>query len=153
MQEMEQDLTRTLHALTARLDRAADALLRTEAGLTYSRFLPLFMVGSQGADTQRVLADRLGLSEPSVSRMTRVLVEEGLLEVISKPGEGNRRRLKLTRVGQQVVKRWGRRLEQRFAELVDDAGVPYQRYAQYTQRLIEQLESAGAPLPVVRALR
>jgi DNA-binding MarR family transcriptional regulator len=138
---MEEDLSRTLHALTARLDRAADAVLRAEAGLSYSRFLALFMVRSLGADTQRALAEGLGVSEPSVSRMTRVLSEEGLLRVVADPAGGNRRQLRLTSAGEQLVKRWGGELEKRFAGLVEDAGVPYRTYAEYTRRLLEQLDA------------
>jgi DNA-binding MarR family transcriptional regulator len=141
---MERDLSRSLHALTARLDRAADTILRAEAGLSYSRFLALFMVRSLGADTQRALAERLGVSEPSVSRMTRVLAEQGLLRVVADPGGGNRRRLTLTPAGEQVVKHWGGDLEERFAALVDEAGVPYRRYADDTERLLERLEAAEA---------
>jgi DNA-binding MarR family transcriptional regulator len=138
------DLSRSLHALTARLDREADAILRAEAGLSYSRFVALFMVRSMGADTQRALAERLGVSEPSVSRMTRVLSEEGLLQVAADPRGGNRRRLMLTAAGELVVKRWGGLLEERLAELVADAGVPYRRYAEYTQRLLDQLDAPKA---------
>ena len=76
---MGQDLSRSLHTLTARLDRAADQILRTEAGLSYSRFLTLFMIGSAGADTQRALSERLGVTEPSVSRMTHALEKAGLV--------------------------------------------------------------------------
>jgi DNA-binding MarR family transcriptional regulator len=141
---VERDLSRSLHALTARLDRAADAILRAEAGLSYSRFLALFMIRSLGADTQRALAERLGVSEPSVSRMTRVLAEEGLVQVVADPGGGNRRRLTLTRTGEEVVQRWGGRLEERFAALVDDAGVPYRTYAEYTERLLERLDASEA---------
>lgn len=137
---VQQDLSRNLHALTARLDRAADAILREEAGLSYARFLVLFRVRSLGAVTQRALAERLGLSEPSVSRMARVLAEEGLLEVAPDPAGGNRRRLTLTPSGEGLVKRWGGELEKRFAALVTDAGVPYRTYAEYTQRLLGQLD-------------
>jgi DNA-binding MarR family transcriptional regulator len=147
---VQQDLSRSLHALTARLDRAADAILRAEAGLSYSRFLALFMVRSLGADTQRALAERLGVSEPSVSRMTRVLSEEGLLRVVADPGGGNRRQLTLTPAGEQLVKRWGGELEKRFAALVEDAGVPYRTYAEHTRRLLEQL---GAPELTSRSRR
>ena len=56
---MDRDLSRSLHKLTARLDRAADAMLRREAGVSYARFLALYMVGLEGADTQRALAERL----------------------------------------------------------------------------------------------
>src|SRR5258708_37295033 len=105
---MERDLSRSLHALTARLDRAADAVLRAEAGLSYSRFLALYMVGSHGADTQRELAERLGVTEPSVSRMTRVLGDAGLIEAVADPAGGNRRRLTLAPGrGQRAVPRGG----------------------------------------------
>jgi DNA-binding MarR family transcriptional regulator len=134
------DLSRSLHALTARLDRAADSILRAEAGISYSRFMVLFMVRSLGADTQRALAENLGVSEPSVSRMTRVLANEGLLKVVPEPAGGNRHRLTLTPAGERLVKRWGGYLEERFARLVADAGVPYKTYARYTERLLEQLE-------------
>ncbi len=140
---MEPDLSRSLHTLTARLDRAADTFLRAEAGLSYPRFLALFMVGAHGADTQRVLAERLGVSEPSVSRMTGVLTDEGLLETLSDPAGGNRHRLSLTAAGEQIVSRWGGELERRLATLVKDSGVPYRAYVEYTKRLLDQLDAVG----------
>lgn len=141
---MERDLSRSLHALTARLDRAADALLRAEADVSYARFLALFMVGSWGADTQRALAQRLGVTEPSVSRMTRVLADAGLLEAVADPAGGHRRQLRLTEAGQELVHRWGGQLEERLAELVESAGVPYQTYLKYTKRLLERLDAPQA---------
>jgi DNA-binding MarR family transcriptional regulator len=139
---VEQELGRCLHTLTARLDRAGDAFLRAEAGLSYRRFLALFMVGTWGADTQRVLAERLGVTEPSVSRMTRVLGEQGLLETASDPRGGNRHRLMLTAAGEQLVRRWGGELERRLAALVNASGVPYDSYLQHTKRLLDQLDAA-----------
>jgi len=138
---MERDLSRSLHALTARLDRTADAILQAEAGVSYSRFLALYMVGSPGADTQRELAERLRVTEPSVSRMTRVLKEAGLLEAVADPTGGNRRQLSLSPAGEQLVKPWGGLLEQRFAAIVDASGVPYGTYARYTKRLLEGLDA------------
>jgi hypothetical protein len=35
---------------------------------------------------------------------------------------------------------------------VDDAGVPYQRYVQYTKRLLDQLETGDAPPAAARTL-
>src|SRR5919107_2632533 len=99
---MEGSLTFDLHALTARLDRAADRILRAEVELSYRRFLALLLVG-EGAPTQRVLAERLGLTEPSTSRMVGVLAEEGLLDVTADPAGGNRRRLVLTPAGKERV--------------------------------------------------
>ena len=146
---MEHDLSRNLHTLTARLDRAADELLRVEANLSYRRFLTLFMVGSWGVDTQRALAERLGVTEPSVSRMTRVLEEAGLLQAAADPAGGNRRRLRLTEAGAMLVERWGGVLEERLAALVEISGVPYRSYAAHTKRLLQALHEAepGAAPP------
>ena len=138
---MERDLSRSIHQLTARLDRAADTFLRTEAGVSYARFLALYMVGLEGADTQRALADRLGVSEPSVSRMVRVLADVGLLETTSDPLGGNRNRLRLTAAGEQLVRRWGMELEDRLARLLEAAGVPYSTYLTHTKRLLAAIEA------------
>ncbi len=135
-------LSYELHKLTARLDRAADQVLQAAAGTTYSRFLALFAI-SEGARTQRELAAWLGVTEPSVSRMVSVLAADGLIEVGATPGMGNRRRLALTATGSQVVGRCGPLLEQRFVGLVEASGVPYDQYATYTGRLIDQLAREG----------
>lgn len=137
---MERELSRSLHVLTARLDREADRLLRDEAGLSYSRFLALHLIGSWGTETQRDLADLLGVTEPSVSRMVRVLEGSGLVEVSPDPGGGNRRRLRLSETGEQCVQRWGGLLEERLASLVYATGVPYETYVDYTKRLLATLE-------------
>jgi DNA-binding MarR family transcriptional regulator len=137
---VDQDLSRSLHKLTARLDRAADAMLRAEAGITYARFLALYMVGLEGADTQRALADRLGVSEPSVSRMVRVLTASGWLQTFAEPGGGNRHHLRLSSAGAELVERWGGELEERFAALVASARVPYRAYRAHTRRLLGALE-------------
>lgn len=136
----DRDLSRSLHKLTARLDRAADSMLRAEAGISYARFLALYMVGLEGADTQRALAERLGVSEPSVSRMVRVLVAAGWLEAFSDPAGGNRRQLRLTAAGAELMERWGGELEARFAALVESAGVSYRAYRAHTRRLLATLE-------------
>jgi DNA-binding MarR family transcriptional regulator len=143
---MDHILSRNLHKLTARLDRAADQLLRTEAGISYARFLALYMVGSEGADTQRALAARLGVSEPSVSRMVRVLSEGGWLETLPDPRGGNRNQLRLTAAGEALVHRWGGQLEERLAALLVAAGVPYRTYLTHTERLLAALDPhpAGA---------
>lgn len=129
-----------LHALTARLDRAADRILQAEYGLSYRRFLALLTVGDLGAATQRALADRLGVSEPSVSRMAGVLVEAGFLDARVDPAGGNRRRLTLTDEGEGIVEEARRLLELRFAELVERSGVRYADYSRDTMLLMGALD-------------
>lgn len=133
---MEQNLSLNLHVLTARLDRAADRILRAEHGISYSRFLALTLVGELGASTQRTLAEYLGVTEPSVSRMTGVLAADGLLDVQPDPAGGNRRRLSLTDAGKRRVTSIRQEFEDRLAAVVAESGVPYAEYAEHTARLL-----------------
>lgn len=140
---VERDLSRSLHALTARMDRAADRILRLEQGVSLRRFLALYAVRELGGPTQRELAEWMGVTEPSVSRMTRVLAAEELLEVRTDRGAGNRRLLRLTSAGSGLVVRCGALLEDRFAALVDSAGVSYEDYSALTRRLLVHLEDGA----------
>jgi DNA-binding MarR family transcriptional regulator len=97
------------------------------------------MAGAWEADTQRALAARLGVTEPSLSRMICALVASGLLEAAGDPGGGNRRLLRLTEAGTELVARRGSELEQRLAALVGECGLSYQTYAENTQRLVAAL--------------
>jgi DNA-binding MarR family transcriptional regulator len=133
-------LSYELHKLTARLNRAADELLDREQGISYARFLALFAVKETNG-SQRDLAQWLGQTEPSTSRMVSVLADEGLLEVTRLEGAGNRRRLRLTNGGEHLVERCGRLLEGRFEELVRRSGVPYEPYQRHTRRLLHQLDA------------
>ncbi|WP_232661014.1 MarR family winged helix-turn-helix transcriptional regulator [Pseudonocardia sp. TRM90224] len=136
---MPGDLSFDLHALTAKLDRSADRILQDGYGISYRRFRLLLIVGRLGAATQRAVAEELGVSEPSASRMTGVLVGTGLLDALPDPAGGNRRRLSLTVEGKEIVERCRTLLEQRFAALVERSGVSYADYARDTRKLLEAL--------------
>ncbi|MBB2741117.1 UNVERIFIED_ORG: DNA-binding MarR family transcriptional regulator [Microbispora rosea subsp. rosea] len=133
---MDRNLSLNLHVLTARLDRAADRILRAEHGISYNRFLALTLVAELGASTQRTLAEYLGVTEPSVSRMTGVLAADGLLDVQPDPAGGNRRRLSLTDAGKRRVTSIRQEFEDRLAAVVAESGVPYAEYAEHTARLL-----------------
>ena len=132
-------LSYDLHKLTARLDRAADDLLRDE-GITYARFLALFAV-RETLGTQREVAGWLGQTEASTSRMVTVLANDGLLEVMRLAGVGNRRQLRLTNRGADLVERCGRVLEDRFSDFVGRSGVSHTTYHRLTRRLLNQLDA------------
>ncbi|MER7367243.1 MarR family winged helix-turn-helix transcriptional regulator [Nonomuraea wenchangensis] len=137
---MERNLSLDLHVLVARLDRIADRILRAEHNISYSRFLALTLVGELGFTTQRALADGLGVTEPSVSRMTAVLAAEGLVDVQPDPAGGNRRQLSLTDKGKQIVTSLRQEFEEKLAALVAHSGVPYDEFAEHTARLLATLD-------------
>lgn len=140
---MPGDLSFDLHALTARLDRSADRILQSGYGLSYPRFRALLIVGRLGFATQRAVAEELGVSEPSASRMTGVLVGIGLLDASPDPAGGNRRRLSLTVEGKEIVESCRGLLERRFADLVERSGVSYDAYARDTRRLFDALKETS----------
>jgi DNA-binding MarR family transcriptional regulator len=137
---MSLELSRALHTLTARLDRAADRMLRAEQDVSYRRFLVLFMIGELDTPNQRTVAVRLGITEPSVSRMIGALVSAGLLDAAADAAGGNQRRLRLTPDGRELVGRCCDLLVRRLAALVEASGVPYDVYTGYTVRLLAALD-------------
>jgi DNA-binding MarR family transcriptional regulator len=135
---MHRQLSFDLHALTARLDRAADRILQERESLSYVRFMALFWIGELGSGTQREIAARLGVTEPSVSRMIAVLSELKLVR--NEPTKGNRRALALTAQGEAIVRRSCAFLEAELEKLITASGVPYESYASHTSRLIQALD-------------
>lgn len=140
---MDGALSFDLHALTSRLDRAADRILRSEHDISYRRFLALYLVTQLAEPTQRALAEALGVTEPSVSRMAGVLADTGYLDTGIDTAQGNRRRLSLTAEGKELVERCRELLEHHFTRLVEHSGVPYDEYARHTRMLLTALDAQG----------
>jgi DNA-binding MarR family transcriptional regulator len=142
MKDRTQQPAYALHALVAVLDRAAEQILKERLGITFSRFLTLLTLQRLGTATQRELAGELGVSEPSVSRSVPVLTDEGFLTVTSVSGEGNRRRVELTAVGEKLVDEAADILEDSFAELMTAAGMEPDRILDITNSLLGALTGA-----------
>jgi len=130
-----------LHVLVARLDSAADRILRVAHRTTYRRFLALLAVRDLAPATQRAVAERLDVSEPSASRMVAILAAEHLVSVAPDPGGGNRRRLTLTDRGGELAAACAASLEGRLGALLSRAGVPYRAYAGQTRTLVHALDT------------
>jgi DNA-binding MarR family transcriptional regulator len=144
-------LSYDLHALVAKLDRSADRILQAEAGVSYRRFLVLFMVRELGATTQRALAEKLDVSDPSISRMTGVLADAGMLVAAADPAGGNRRRLRLTRDGDRLVDECRAILVDRFRSVLERSGIDVAGYAAATTRLLDVLQQDEGPAAPRRA--
>ena len=140
---MELSLSRTLHALVATLDRAADRILSVDFDISYSQFLTLYAVKVMDAGTQRELAAWLGTTESAVSRSVRALAVDGLASIGPSEAGGHRRSVQLTARGRELVESAGTHLEGRLAEVLAAADVGYGDYAAMTGRL---LAAVAAPL-------
>lgn len=123
MDVSEESPAYSLHALVTHLDRGADRILRDRFGVSYARYLALLTTSRLDGGTQKSLADELGLSEPSVSRTLTGLTTDGLVTVSRVPGEGNRRRVRLTDKGRGLLVRCTEVLDEAFASVMAAAGV------------------------------
>lgn len=128
-----------LHALVAVLDRAADRILQDRVGITFNRYLTLLTLQRLGTATQRELATELGVSEPSVSRSVPPLTDAGFLTATSVAGEGNRRRVELTAVGEKLVNEAADVLEDAFAQVMKQAGVRSKQVLAITDPMLSVL--------------
>ena len=133
-----------LHSLVARLDVAADAMLRAEHDIGYARFLVLLTVERLGAPTQRELATAQGVSEPAMSRTVSALAAEGHVDVVTTPGRGHRRSVTLSPDGQRLVEQGSDLLESAFALLAEHADVSLDDVTALSTALLSSLEAVSA---------
>ena len=88
------------------------------AGLSVPHFRALALLGRVGRSSLTEIAEHLGLSVPSVSRMVQTLVGRGLL--VREAGTADRRQisLRLSDRGRAVLKNAQRNTENRLAEVL-----------------------------------
>jgi DNA-binding MarR family transcriptional regulator len=93
-----QDVFRAAAALRARLEASA---LQAE-GLTWSSFTMLFCLWVWGPQETRELAERMGVSRPTVSGVTDTLERRALVERRAHVGDARLRTVALTAAGERT---------------------------------------------------
>lgn len=145
----QETLVHDLHVLVARLDLAAERILRDNHGTTYARYRALLGVDLlPDPVSQRDLAAHLAVSEAAASRMVRSLEDARLLTATSSPGGGRRRTLSLTPGGDALRQACAATLEGRFAGLLAAAGIDNETYGKQTRILLDLLGTpSGSAAP------
>ena len=100
------------------MDRAADQLLQTQVGISYSRFLFLTVLQHSGTVTQHELAVALGYSDPAVSTMLVELAKDGYIRTTPSPEHGRKRLVTITPKGNEVVAQGRQLLDSHFDQLM-----------------------------------
>jgi DNA-binding MarR family transcriptional regulator len=124
-----------LHKLVFALDRGADALLRTQMGISYKRAVFLVVLEECGTVTQHALAVALGYSDPSVSTMLVELAKEGYLQIAVSPAHARKRLVSITAKGSEAVAQGRQLLDARFDQLMQAAGVDAQHYRDLNEQV------------------
>lgn len=131
-----------LHMLVRALDRSAEVRL-APFGLSYTRYLALLVVGTHDDFTQRDLAMALSQSEPTASRTAAALADAGWLEAVRTPGAGNRRMLRLTPSGRDLLDRASASLGNDVDDVVRSIGQDPDHLAAQVRRLTATLEESS----------
>jgi DNA-binding MarR family transcriptional regulator len=138
---MQESLTYTLHRLVFALDRAADAMLRDQFNISYSRALALVMLKDQPGITQHQLALTLGHTDPAVSAILLELTKNGYVTTRTSPLHKRKKEVQLTPQGQQLADEAHAYLDEKFTTLLQAANVDGVRYDQLTKQLYATLTS------------
>lgn len=84
-----QQLGFLIHHLAFVLDRQSDQVLQERLGIGFSQFKILMILSHHEGIGQKVIADKLGQTEASISRQIKVLQSRGL--IVSNTSLNNRR--------------------------------------------------------------
>jgi DNA-binding MarR family transcriptional regulator len=137
---MQETPTYTLHKLVFALDRSADALLRSQFNISYSRALVLVVLKEASGITQHQLAQELGHTDPAVSAILTELTKEGYVTSQVSPVHKRKKEVHLTPRGQELADKMYDYLSGKFESLLKAAGVDIALYHQMTKQIYTALD-------------
>ena len=97
------EVIRTLHIIAHQTDEIFDRLLRTKFNLTVSRFRILLPLIEMGPATQAEVARFNLVTEASIGRQVRLLVEEGFIKRIPSKTDARKLTLILSKKTEQLL--------------------------------------------------
>jgi DNA-binding MarR family transcriptional regulator len=101
------ELAEALHALIVEVGRSSGTSairLLDEAGLTAAQFKTLLTLGADGTSVSG-LAERLGVTQPTASRLVSALAAKGLVAAAVSEHDRRARELTLTPAGRALLRR------------------------------------------------
>lgn len=90
-----------LNHLAFVLARQSDQVLQERLGIGYSQFKIMMVLRKNPHIQQKVIADRLGQTEASISRQIKLLNEQGLLQTVRPPDNKREHITTLTSKGER----------------------------------------------------
>lgn len=102
---MESDIGSLLHKVSKELDKISDQVLLERLGIGLSQFrIILFLLAGDGTE-QKLIAENLSQTEPSISRQVKVLSSKGLTIIRRDPGSRRSRLVFLTQKGVKTAEK------------------------------------------------
>lgn len=102
---MQDDIGSLLHKVSKSLDKTSDQVLMERLGIGLSQFrVLLYLLGDDGC-SQKLVAENLSQTEPSISRQAKLLSEKGLAVVRRSTASRRERLLFLTQKGARTAEK------------------------------------------------
>ena len=103
--ETNQNVGYLLHHISAMLARNSDQVLLEQLGIGFSQFKILLILDQSTGVQQKVIANKLGQTEASVSRQIKLLLDSGMLSSSVNPANRREHITRLTPKGLKVIER------------------------------------------------
>lgn len=94
-----------LHHVAFVLGRQSDQVLQERLGIGFSQFKILMILSWRDNVQQRMIADKLGQTEASISRQIKLLQDDGLLRVSISPENRRQHIIQLTSKGERLAEK------------------------------------------------
>lgn len=132
------DLATEIHELALALGKRAESKLRP-FGLTYRKYVALFIIAEHPGLTSKDLASALGVTESAVSQMLRSLLKQTWVIDTRKYGDSNRKILSITDSGKKVLREAARSLGNSLDDHVTGLGIDVAELTKTLQTIRESL--------------
>lgn len=132
------DLATEIHELALVLGKRAEAKLRP-FGLTYRKYVALFIITEHPGLTSKDLATALGVTESAVSQMLKSLLDQDWVVDTRRQGDSNKKILSITHSGNKVLRKAGRNLGNSLDDHVEGLGIDVAELTTTLQTIRESL--------------
>lgn len=122
-----------IHQTTCLIDKAIDAALLRDHGVSFSQFLILMTVGHHPGVSQQDIATALDITPAAISRQIRTLTEQEYLQLNIHPTDRRAQVLRLTTKGRKAFERGIAVIDKEMQDL--GKGLPDQSLAALTSSL------------------
>lgn len=135
----EYKVTNSIFELANTMRKVATKILKDEFDTSFSNYQALAVLDDWGEITQHKLATYLMISDPAVSRIVKILEDEGYVTRRNNPNQKRQQLVSITTHGKEIHSVCRHRLESVFANTLADANVDLDIYKQNTRSIINAI--------------
>lgn len=103
--DMKNNVGYMLHHISSVLARNSDQVLQEQLGIGFSQFKILLILEQSTGVQQKLIAEKLGQTEASISRQIKLLQDAGMLTSVVSPSNRREHITRLTPKGVKVTER------------------------------------------------